>query len=278
MRAHWIWLLIVIETIYIFVLSFFISFFFAFFLSLPLDPCFILATLHLDGAARSDWLIVYVYLWYSARCYWIFAVIIFSLLHIIILDWIYVCIAHIFSSLFGFFSALSLFSCLMPLRYLWEFLCFIPLFCTSPRDHVVFSANRLFGAKKNTKTKKTNAKVKKRNVCRSISVYLVRTSASAMHQSIAHNAHGMWSVSWHFFFNLLEQRKWTAMMWIAQQLLLSSNNSIFFWCACIFSFCLFVRMMKFQLECNAYLSLSPQSLPIPFPPCARCDSWCTQMV
>lgn len=64
--------------------------------------------------------------WYTPVCYCIFAVIIFSLLHIIILDWIYVCIAHIFS-FFPCFPSFLL--CLdvgmavfvIPLRYLWEF-------------------------------------------------------------------------------------------------------------------------------------------------------------
>lgn len=49
--------------------------------------------------------------WYTPVCYCIFAVIIFSLLHIIILDWIYVCIAHIFSFFSMFSFIFTLFGC-----------------------------------------------------------------------------------------------------------------------------------------------------------------------
>lgn len=123
--------------------------------------------------------IYYIGLW----CYSIFAVIIFSLLHIIISDWIYVCISHsllehnvqcvcIFclsvSISFGVCVCCTIYSYFFPLRFscdaiyiICENLSIIPLSCTSNRSRSLVQTGHFYIA--HTREKGTAYKFVRRN-------------------------------------------------------------------------------------------------------------------
>lgn len=157
-----------------------------------------------------------------ARCYCIFAVIIFSLLHIIILYWIYVCIAHIFSLLVMQLLVFFFLHSSMPLRYLWEFVLYPAVLCINRAITLFLVRTGYLMKKKETTTTKKKQRIatqkrqgeKKRTSTERWKKRNSRTISFARAQCI-NRSHTM-RVECVFgalpFLNLLEQRKVPQMM------------------------------------------------------------------